>query len=107
MIRNLLPDNFNYKTNDINFQIIDWKSYDVIQNDEEDEEEEEDIQDKKYKKKNKNLIIRGYGVTDNGNSICIHIEGFQPYFFFKIPQEWGNKDLDEFKNNVLKMVNEK
>ena len=39
-------------------------------------------------------------VTENGNSVCIHIEGFNPYFFFKIPQEWGNKEFDEFKNNT-------
>ena len=106
MIRNKLPENFNYKTNDIIFQIIDWKSYDIVKNDEEDENEEEE-QNKKYKKKNKNLIIRGYGVTDNGNSICIHIEGFQPYFFFKIPQDWGNKEFNEFKCNVLNMIDEK
>ena len=104
MIRNLLPHNFNYKTNDIIFQIIDWKSYDIIK--EEDEEDEQD-ENKKYKKKNKSLIIRGYGVTDNGNSICVHIEGFQPYFFFKIPQDWGNKEFNEFKNNVVNMINEK
>ena len=106
MIRNLLPHNFNYKTNDIIFQIIDWKSYDIIKEDEDEDEEEQD-ENKKYKKKNKSLIIRGYGVTDNGNSICVHIEGFQPYFFFKIPQDWGNKEFNEFKNNVVNMINEK
>jgi hypothetical protein len=42
MIRNLLSDKFNYKTNDITFQIIDWKSYDIIsKNDDEDNEENE------------------------------------------------------------------
>jgi len=107
MIRNLLPENFNYKTNDINFQIIEWKSYDIVKEDEDEDEDEDENEANKYKKKNKNLIIRGYGVTDNGNSICIHIEGFQPYFFFKIPDKWGNKEFDEFKNNVLKMINKK
>jgi DNA polymerase elongation subunit (family B) len=50
------------------------------------------------------LIIRGYGVTDNGNSICIHVKGFQPYFYFKIPQEWGNIEFNEFKKSVLNMI---
>jgi len=107
MIRPQLPNTFNYK-NDIIFQITDWKSYDIIDKNEDDEEEKEEEEEdqKKYKKKNKKLVIRGYGVTDNGNSICIHIEGFQPYFFFKIPQDWDNLKFNEFKNNVIKMVDE-
>ena len=108
MIRNLLPDKFNYKTNDITFQIIDWKSYDIVVKDE-DEEENNDTEPNAFenkKKKNKDLIIRGYGVTEDGNSICIHIEGFKPYFFFKIPQDWDNKKFDEFKRNILKLVDE-
>ena len=105
MTRNILSNKFNYKTDDIIFQITDWKSYDIsIKNDDlEDENQDMDeISEKKIYKKN--LIIRGYGVTENGNSICIHIEGFQPYFFFKIPQDWTNKKFDEFKENVLKLV---
>ena len=98
MIRNLLSDKFNYKTNDITFQIIDWKSYDIItKNDDDNDEDNEEHNAFEQKKKNKNLIIRGYGVTEDGNSICIHIEGFKPYFFFKIPQDWDNKKFDEFK----------
>ena len=103
MIRNLLSTDFNNKTCDIICQIIDWKSCDIVIKD---EDEEDDEDEGKYKKKNRNLIIRGYGVTENGNSICIHIDGFQPYFFFKIPQEWGNKEFDEFKNNVVNMIND-
>lgn len=100
MIRPELSNNYN--KNDITFQIIDWKSYDVF-NEVVVEDEEEDIEPKKSEKK---LIIRGYGVTEEGNSICVHIDNFLPYFFFKIPDDWTNKMFDEFKSNILKMVNE-
>lgn len=109
MIRPKVLTNLTTKQEHIIFQIVDWTSYDIYKNEEEDENEEEDkdpIDKKKYKKRNKSLIIRGYGVTENGNSICIHIEGFQPYFFFKIPQDWDNKKFNEFKSNVLKLVDE-
>ena len=96
----------NYKKNDIIFQIIDWKAYDILYEDTADNDDDEDDEKIKTPKKNKKLIIRGYGVTDKGNSICIHIDGFLPYFFFKIPDEWDNKKFDEFKNHVLKMVDE-
>lgn len=30
-------------------------------------------------------IIRMFGVTDNGNSVCCHIHGFAPYFYVPAP----------------------
>ena len=106
MLRNKLPSTFNYKKDSLLFQVIDWKSYDIFE-DEEDDEEEEEENDKKKKKKIRKLIIRAYGVTDNGNSICVHINDFQPYFFFKIPQEWTNTEFNYFKNHFIDLVDEK
>jgi DNA polymerase delta subunit 1 len=106
MIRNTLPDKFNYKTEPLVFQVIDWKDCDIISNENEEDIDEEDNDKNKKKNYNKKLIIRGYGVTENGNSICVHIEGFQPYFFFKIPQDWDNKKFNEFKNNVISLAND-
>ena len=108
MVRPKLLTKLDSKNDEIIFQVVDWKSYDIYNEDttdeDDDEEDDEDDDPKKYKKKNKSLIIRGYGVTDNGNSICIHINGFQPYFFFKIPQDWDNKKFFEFKQNILHLV---
>lgn len=95
------PPLLNKLNENIVFQIVDWKSYDIYKDD-----EEEDEDDEKYKKKDKHLIIRGYGVTENGNSICVHITGFQPYFFFKIPQTWDNNKFYEFKTTLLTYVDE-
>jgi DNA polymerase elongation subunit (family B) len=110
MLRNPLPKNFNYRTNDIIFQIIDWKEFDMIDKNSEieDDEDEEDDDNENYKKNfNKKLMIRGYGVTDNGNSICIHVENFKPYFYFKIPENWNNSKFDDFKRKVLSLVDQK
>jgi DNA polymerase elongation subunit (family B) len=109
MVRPKLLSKINSKNDNIIFQIVDWKYYDIYNEDDEDEEydEEDDDDDeniKKYKKMNKSLIIRGYGVTENGNSICIHINGFQPYFFFKVPEDWDNKKFSQFKKNILDLV---
>ena len=42
MLRNPIPASFNYKTNDILFQIIDWNANDVyINNDEHNDEHDE------------------------------------------------------------------
>lgn len=108
MLRNHLSTNFNYRSSDIVLQVIDWKSYDIYKKTtHEDEEESQDSDEEvKPKKMLKHLIIRGYGVTEDGNSICIHIEGFKPYFFFKIPSDWDNRKFNEFKTNVTRLVDD-
>ena len=82
MIRNIL--NSNVLKKDVIFQIVDWKSSDIYTNIENDDDEEDSDDDesteKKKKQKVKKLIIRGYGVTEDGHSICVHIENFKPYF---------------------------
>lgn len=30
-------------------------------------------------------IIRMFGVTDSGNSVCCHVHGFAPYFYVPAP----------------------
>ena len=30
-------------------------------------------------------IIRMFGVTDSGNSVCCHVHGFAPYFYTPAP----------------------
>ena len=109
MIRNIL--NSNVLKKDVIFQIVDWKSSDIYTNIENDDDEEDSDDDesteKKKKQKVKKLIIRGYGVTEDGHSICVHIENFKPYFCFKIPQDWDMKKFEVFKNQVLNLVDEK
>ena len=81
----------------LKFQIIDWTSYDIrVKVDEDDESDEED--EKKFIKKENRFIIRGYGVNENGNSICITVENFKPYFYFKLPDQSWNK------NNYLAFI---
>ena len=108
MVRPKLLNKINIKNDDIIIQIVDWKSYDINYQDDnendDNDEEDDDEPNNKYKKKNKTLIIRGYGVTSEGNSICIHINGFEPYYYFKIPQDWDNKKFNIFKNNILQFI---
>jgi len=119
MIREPLPNEYENKffnRKDIVFQIIDWKSNDIYYKKEEERknekteesyDEDEDDEDEEPKKKNygeKKLVIRGYGVTENGNSICVHIENFKPRFFFKIPNNWTNQKFNQFKSIVMDKV---
>ena len=92
------------------FQIIDWSSNDIdLKNDEEDDDEEDDDENSddenknKYKNK-KRLALRGYGVTNKGQSISIHIFNFRHYFYVKIPQNWSESTFRLFKNTCINKV---
>ncbi|CAN9505712.1 unnamed protein product [Ophioblennius macclurei] len=49
-------------------------------------------------------IIRMFGVTDGGNSVCCHIHGFAPYFYVPAPQGFTSADLSEFKRELNSVV---
>ena len=105
MLRNI--DFIKNNSQNIIFQICDWKSYDVYVNEEENEDNiEENEEETNYKKKVKRLMIQGYGITDKGNSISIRINNFKPYFYIKIPETWDNRKLKILKNEIMKEIPE-
>eukprot|EP00877_Chromochloris_zofingiensis_P014352 jgi/Chrzof1/9170/Cz03g38170.t1 len=40
-------------------------------------------------------IVRMFGVNDAGNSVCVLVHGFEPYFYCECPQHWTPEDCDE------------
>lgn len=42
-------------------------------------------------------IMRVFGVTQRGNSVCCHIHGFTPYFYASLPDMFTEKDCVPFK----------
>lgn len=46
-------------------------------------------------------IIRMYGVTMDGNSVCCHVHGFTPYFYILAPEGFSEENLSEFKVNLI------
>ncbi|XP_014196503.1 DNA polymerase delta catalytic subunit [Haplochromis burtoni] len=49
-------------------------------------------------------IIRMFGVTDNGNSVCCHVHGFAPYFYVPAPNGFTSAHLVEFKKELNSAV---
>lgn len=45
-------------------------------------------------------IIRMFGVTKEGNSVCCHVHGFSPYFYVNLPDTFTVNDLAPFKNQL-------
>uniref|UniRef100_A0A669BQD7 DNA polymerase n=1 Tax=Oreochromis niloticus TaxID=8128 RepID=A0A669BQD7_ORENI len=49
-------------------------------------------------------IIRMFGVTDNGNSVCCHVHGFAPYFYVPAPNGFTSAHLVEFQKELNSAV---
>ncbi|KAJ3583701.1 hypothetical protein NHX12_015815 [Muraenolepis orangiensis] len=49
-------------------------------------------------------IIRMFGVTDGGNSVCCHVHGFSPYFYTPAPSGFTAAHLGEFKRELNSAV---
>lgn len=92
-------------TGDLTMQIIDWASYDVMETDYDDDDDYYD-EDQSYKKKvERKYMIRMYGINEKGQSMCVHVNNFTPYFFLKIPQTWNETNVNYLMLEVNKKLN--
>ena len=48
-----------------------------------------------------------FGLNEKGESACIRVPDYRPFFYIKVPSEWGREEreelLDELRNRVGKM----
>jgi len=104
---------YKFKDTDLVFQALSWEKEDQeIEDDDEDGEDddfnnsedefENEFKEKKFKEKN--LIIRTYGLTKEGVSVCLEITGFQPYFLLKLPPNWSRNKIKTLQSRILSMV---
>ncbi|CAH2267635.1 jg16926 [Pararge aegeria aegeria] len=49
-------------------------------------------------------IMRMYGVTMEGNSVCCHVHGFTPYFYVTVPTNFDESSCHTLKTNLNKAV---
>ncbi|XP_077358619.1 DNA polymerase delta catalytic subunit isoform X1 [Festucalex cinctus] len=49
-------------------------------------------------------IIRMFGVTESGNSVCCHVHGFAPYFYVPAPNGFTPDYLGDFKRELNSAV---
>ncbi|GMH07696.1 hypothetical protein Nepgr_009536 [Nepenthes gracilis] len=51
-------------------------------------------------------IIRIFGVTREGHSVCCHVHGFEPYFYIGCPSGMGPDDISHFHQSLERKMKE-
>jgi DNA polymerase elongation subunit (family B) len=49
-------------------------------------------------------VIRSFGVTREGHSVCLSITDFTPFFYVKVPEAWGKNNANLFMNNLINLT---
>lgn len=76
------------------FQITDWFDTDFIT-----PYDKKDIKIARLdRENNKEYTIFAFGVNRQGQSICCRINEFKPYFYIRIPDDYDDNDIEDFKD---------
>ena len=88
------------------FRLLDFNIYDEVEEYEEEEEEEEEYEEEeervhyKYKKDEKQFKIQMFGINEKGETFCVFIKDYQPFFYIKVGDDWGGDRKMEFLNHL-------
>jgi len=83
------------------FRLFDYRVFDedlVIADDDEPE-------NKKPKKDAKRFVIQMFGINEKGESCCIFVNDFQPYFFVRVSNSFTRGHLNRFIHNIKQALN--
>jgi len=89
------------ENNDIEFNVVSWYETDVNLDD-----DNEVSQPGKFKIYSDEYVLRLFGRTLDGKSVCVRLDNFTPHFYVKIFARWSDRDIDKFVFS-LKGMNKK
>jgi DNA polymerase elongation subunit (family B) len=71
------------------FRLIDFNIYD-------DKEEIEETETLDSKNNEETFIIAAYGINEKGESVCLYINDFTPYFYINVSDHWTESTVNAF-----------
>jgi DNA polymerase elongation subunit (family B) len=53
------------------------------------------------------FTIKVYGRTEVGNTVCVHLTHFNPFFYIRVPDGWTTNTINRFLEKVLSAIDPK
>ena len=84
------------------FKLLDFQIYDEDFKEESDSGSDNDIQ--MFQKDERNFIIQMFGINEKGQTCCLYINDFKPFFYVKVGKNWNQNDANMLKIELSKKV---
>lgn len=65
---------------------------------------DDDDSNSKRKVDDKQFIIQMYGINEQGETACIYVEDFEPYFYVKVSDQWTDARMHNFIREVKQAI---
>ena len=90
------------------FRLFDFNTYDEVAA-AEDSGSGSDSEPGKFKKRtdDKVFVIQMFGVNESGETCCIYIKDFQPFFFIRVGQKWTQSDAGGLVREIQSKLDKK
>ena len=92
------------------FRLFDFNIYDedkIGSSDDSDSSENSEVNEYTPLTDEKSFIIQMFGVNEKGDTCCLYVEDYQPFFFLKVNNNWTEYNkrcfVDELKQKIGKM----
>lgn len=95
----LARKDIEYDENTIDFQALEW-----VDTNEGKISDDDDMMVDDECEIPEEYVIRCFGATKEGNSVCLTITDFTPFFYVKIPEVWGKNNVNLFLSNLINLT---
>ena len=90
------------------FRLFDFNAYDEAVVAEDSGSENDSSDGKVYKKTDdKVFVIQMFGVNERGETCCLYIKDFQPFFFIKVGNSWTNYNMSQLVKEIKSKIDKR
>jgi len=51
-----------------------------------------------------NFIIQMFGINEKGETCCLYLDNYKPFFYVKVGEDWDKQDVIELKHNINQRI---
>ena len=84
---------------DKSFRLLDFNIYDEVR-DKETSSESDTSTEFKYKQDTKRFVIQMFGINEKGETFCLFVNDYKPFFYIKVGDDWNVERKSEFLNHL-------
>ena len=81
------------------FRLLDFNIYDEVEQ-HDTSSDSENGEEYKYKKDEKRFKIQMFGINEKGETFCVFINDYEPFFYIKVGNDWGGERKLDFLNHI-------